>query len=233
MNQSWRWPIIGVAAAIVITSTMDATGMSAFSSLPLFPLLVFFWYLQQFSAKDIGFTWGASQTLRSYGIAILYPIVVMGAIVAIAALTGALNPAAAIHHKHSLWFNLLLVGGTTIPVALLTEEGFFSWLALGVANASRPSKDRDSDLDERRVRAMALVVGHVADRIQPADVSGSDLYAQRGSAWCYLGDAASSFRLTGSRKRQPRRLERFGLRTLRLWSAFWRPRHLQHGHLRP
>lgn len=77
----------------------------------------------------MGFVWGKSRALRSYGFAILYPIVVMGIIAGIAALTGALNPAAATPHKHSVWLNLILVGGTTIPAALLTEEGFFrGWL---------------------------------------------------------------------------------------------------------
>jgi hypothetical protein len=122
-------PILGVLAAVAITSTMDATGTSAFSSLPLLPLLALFWYLQRFSAKEIGFTWGRSRALQCYGLAISYPLLVMGTIAGIAALTGALNPAAAAHHKHSVWLNLLLVGGSTIPVALLTEEGFFrGWL---------------------------------------------------------------------------------------------------------
>ncbi|HEY2554495.1 MAG TPA: CPBP family intramembrane glutamic endopeptidase [Candidatus Cybelea sp.] len=114
-----------MVAAVAVTSAMDATGLSALSSLPLLPLLAIFWYLQRFSAKEIGFAWGRPQVLRSYGLAIAYPLVVMGAIAGIAALTGAFHPAGAPHSKHSVWFNLLLVGGTTIPVALLTEEGFF------------------------------------------------------------------------------------------------------------
>ena len=129
LSHSWIWPVVGTLVAIAITSTMDATGTSSFSSLPLFPLLVLFWYLQRFSAKDVGFTWGSSQLLRYYGLAVLYPLVVMGAIAAVAALTGALHPAAATHHKHSVWLLLLVNGGTTIPVVLLTEEGFFrGWL---------------------------------------------------------------------------------------------------------
>jgi uncharacterized protein len=136
MNQSWKWPGAGVLVAIAITSTMDANGMSAFSSLPLLPLFVLFWYLQRFSARDVGFTWGRLP-MQSYGIAVLYPLFVMGAIAGVAALTGELSPAAAPHHAHSLWRNLLLVGGTTIPVALVTEEGFFRgwlWASLRRAN---------------------------------------------------------------------------------------------------
>ena len=138
MNQSWKWPVVGVLVAIAITSTMDATGTSAFSSLPLFPLLMLFWYLQRFSAQDVGFTWGRLRALRSYGVAVLYPLVVMGVIAGVAALTGALSPAAAPHHTHSLWRNLLLVAGTTIPVALLTEEGFFrGWLWASLRRADQ------------------------------------------------------------------------------------------------
>jgi membrane protease YdiL (CAAX protease family) len=129
VNRSWLPPILGVLAAVAITSTMDATGSSAFSSLPLLPLMLLFSYLQRFSIQQLGFTWGGVRALRWYGLAILYPIAVTGAIAAIALLSGALNPAAAPHHKHGLWFNLLLIGATTIPVALLTEEGFFrGWL---------------------------------------------------------------------------------------------------------
>ncbi|HEV7180618.1 MAG TPA: CPBP family glutamic-type intramembrane protease [Candidatus Baltobacteraceae bacterium] len=95
----------------------------------LLPLLALFWYAQRFSAKDIGFTWGTrAEALRSYGLAVLYPLVVMGVIAGIAALSGTLDPAAA-PHKHNVWLNLFLAGGTTIPVVLLTEEGFFrGWL---------------------------------------------------------------------------------------------------------
>jgi hypothetical protein len=43
MNRS-IWPAIsGVALAIAITTTMDATGLSAFSALPLLPLVALFW----------------------------------------------------------------------------------------------------------------------------------------------------------------------------------------------
>jgi uncharacterized protein len=105
---------------------MDATGLSAFSSLPLFPLLVLFAYLQRLSLRELGFAWGAPNALRHYGLAALHPIVVMASI---AALTGALNPAAAPAAKHPVWMSFVLVAGTTIPVAILTEEGFFrGWL---------------------------------------------------------------------------------------------------------
>lgn len=70
-----KWPLIGVAAAIAITTTMDATGFTAFSALPLCPLLALFWYLERFSRVEIGITWGRP---RDYGLAVLYPLAVLG-----------------------------------------------------------------------------------------------------------------------------------------------------------
>lgn len=75
MNQSTRPAITGVIVAITITTAMDATGYSMFSALPLFPLLGLFWYLQKFSRRDIGLTWGDPE---SYGWALAYPLVVLG-----------------------------------------------------------------------------------------------------------------------------------------------------------
>jgi membrane protease YdiL (CAAX protease family) len=115
---------LGVVVAIGITATMDATGLSAFSALPLLPLFGLFWYLQRFSAKEVGFAAGRP---RDYGLAVLYPLLIMGSIAIVAALTGALHLAET--HWNKAGLNLALVGGTTIPVALLTEEGFFrGWL---------------------------------------------------------------------------------------------------------
>ncbi|MGO9210031.1 MAG: hypothetical protein ACLPXM_00545 [Terriglobales bacterium] len=37
-----RGPILGVLAAIAVTTAMDANGLSAFSALPLFPLMALF-----------------------------------------------------------------------------------------------------------------------------------------------------------------------------------------------
>ncbi|HEX3456526.1 MAG TPA: CPBP family glutamic-type intramembrane protease [Candidatus Baltobacteraceae bacterium] len=128
-----------MAAAIVATSTMDATGASTFSSLALCPLLAIFWYLQRFSASQIGFSWGRSRVAQCYALAVVFPVVVMALLAGIAALTGALNPAAAPHHKTSTWMMLLIITGTTIPIALVTEEGFFRgwlWASLRRAGAA-------------------------------------------------------------------------------------------------
>jgi membrane protease YdiL (CAAX protease family) len=138
VKRFWVWPSVGVFAAIAITSTMDATGLSAFSALPLFPLLALLWYLQRFSATDVGFALGGSRARLCYGLAILYPVVVMGLITGVAALTGALHAAPAPHHKHGLWMILSINIVSTIPLALLTEEGFFrGWLWASLRRAGQ------------------------------------------------------------------------------------------------
>src|ERR1039457_3638289 len=88
MTKALRRPILGVLAAIAITTTMDATGLSAFSALPLFPLLAVFWYLQRLSRAEVGFAWGR---WRHYGLAGIYPVCIVGAITLVAVPTGAID----------------------------------------------------------------------------------------------------------------------------------------------
>src|ERR1700733_3753511 len=120
MNKALKLAIISVAIAIAITSVMDGTGYTNFSALPLCPLLLLFWYLLRVPRREIGFTWGLS---RTYALAVLYPLLVMGAIALIAAAAGVLDI------SHTNWskvgINLTLIAVSTVLVALLTEEGFF------------------------------------------------------------------------------------------------------------
>jgi len=121
---SLRWPILGVLAAIAITATMDATGLSAFSALPLLPLMALFWYLQRLPRRSMGFIWGR---WRHYGLALLYPALVLSVITLISTFAGAID----VSHTH--WgkaaLNCLLISVSTILVVILTEEGFFrGWL---------------------------------------------------------------------------------------------------------
>jgi hypothetical protein len=80
------WPIAGLVLAIGITTTMDATGLSMFSALALTPLLGLLWLLQRFTRAQVGLVWGQA---RDYGLAILYPILVLGLVLLIAWLAGA------------------------------------------------------------------------------------------------------------------------------------------------
>jgi membrane protease YdiL (CAAX protease family) len=124
-------PIVGVLAAIGITTAMDASGLAVFSALPLFPLAGILWAWERFSRAEIGLAWGSA---RDYGLALLYPVAVIGAVGAVAALAGAVDLTEADWRKAGL--NMALVGLTTIIGTILTEEGFFRgwlWASLGRA----------------------------------------------------------------------------------------------------
>jgi membrane protease YdiL (CAAX protease family) len=117
-------PIIGVLVAIATTTTMDATGLSSFSALVLLPLMFLFWYLSRLSRAEIGFKLGHG---AHYGLAILYPVVVIGAVAMIAAVVGAVDLSKTNWQKAQL--NFLIMTATTFVVVMITEEGFFrGWL---------------------------------------------------------------------------------------------------------
>lgn len=119
------WPAIGgLAVAIAITTTMDATGYSMFSALPLFPLAGLFWQLQTFTRAEMGLTWGRAS---DYGLALAYPVLVLGAMAAIAYAFDAVDTSNTDWNKAFL--NIGLMSSTGTLVVLLTEEGFFrGWL---------------------------------------------------------------------------------------------------------
>lgn len=119
-----RWPLVGTLVAIGITSTMDATGLTMFSALALLPLLFLFWRLQRLSRAEVGFVWGRPW---HYGLAILYPLIVLGAAVLVTHAAGATNVADTDWQK--LGKNLLLMSLAGPAALVLTEEGFFrGWL---------------------------------------------------------------------------------------------------------
>ena len=117
-------PIIGVVCAITVTTAMDATGLSSFSALALLPLLFLFWWLSHLSRTEVGFRRGHA---RDYGLAVIFPVAVMGAIALIAWLAGAVDLTKTNWSKTAA--NLMLVTISTFLVAIVTEEGFFrGWL---------------------------------------------------------------------------------------------------------
>lgn len=128
------WPAAGgTLAAIIVTTSMDATGFSMFSALPLFPLAAFFWYLQKLSRADIGLVVGAA---RNYAWALAYPLLVLGLMAAIAWLTGATDTSATNWNK--AFTNIGLMSSTGILMVLITEEGFFrGWLWASLKRAGR------------------------------------------------------------------------------------------------
>jgi CAAX protease family protein len=117
-------PIAGTFIAIAATTTMDATGLFAFSAIALLPLMFLFWYLDRLPAKAVGFSVGK---LRDYGLALLYPI----AVIALIALSAAI--AKATDFTRTNWIkaglNFVIISVSTLLVAIVTEEGFFrGWL---------------------------------------------------------------------------------------------------------
>ena len=133
MNQAMKFAVLGLVIAIAITTAMDATGFSVFSALPLFPLAGIFWFLQKFSRREIGLVWGR---LRAYGLALAYPVVVLGAVSIIAWALGAVDTSGADWKKALL--NMVLMSSTGVIMVLITEEGFFrGWLWAALKRAGR------------------------------------------------------------------------------------------------
>jgi len=118
---------------------MDASGLSAFSALPLLPLMGLFWYLERHSRQDIGFVWGR---LRDYGLAVLYPVLVLGLVAVVSAAAGAVDTALVDWGK--AWRNVALISASTIVAALMTEEGFFRGRLL--ASLQRANVKRNATL---------------------------------------------------------------------------------------
>jgi len=133
MNKPYKPAFLGVITAIAITTAMDATGYSTFSALPLLPLTALFWFLQKFTRKEMGLTWGG---LPGYGLALAYPILVLGLITAIAFAMGAIDVSQADWHKTFL--NISLMSSAGVLAVLLTEEGFFrGWLWASLKKAGK------------------------------------------------------------------------------------------------
>jgi hypothetical protein len=125
--------IAGTATAILITTTMDATGYSMFSALPLCPLAGLFWYLQKFSRTEIGLVWGPPY---AYAIALAYPAVVLSAIGLIAFLAGAVDTSEA--DWNEAFLNMALMSSTGVIMVMITEEGFFrGWLWAALKRAGK------------------------------------------------------------------------------------------------
>jgi membrane protease YdiL (CAAX protease family) len=124
VKSSWKHCALGVLLAIAITTTMDATGLAAFSALALFPLIALFWYLQGLSRMEVGLVLGQ---LRHYGLAVICPLSVLGVAALLPAMTGASHLSLVDWNKGL--FRMAVIGGSTVVGVIITEEGFFrGWL---------------------------------------------------------------------------------------------------------
>lgn len=136
MNRTLRPAAGGLTVAIAVTATMDSTGYSMFSALPLFPLAGLFWYLQRFSRSKMGLVWGQG---RYYGLALAYPALVLGATAVIAYAFGAVDTSETNWNKALL--NIGLMSSTGTLMVLLTEEGFFrGWLWASLKRAGQTDR---------------------------------------------------------------------------------------------
>ena len=126
MNLSMKRPIIGVLAAIAITTAMDANGLSVFSALPLLLLTGVLWYWERFSAKEMGLVWGS---LRGHGLAVLYPLFVLGTITLIVYLLGAVDLSGADWKKAGL--NMALMSSTGVIMVLTYGGRLFQGMVVG------------------------------------------------------------------------------------------------------
>jgi len=129
MQRSLWLPIIGVLIAVAITSAMDAAGYTDFSALPLFPLMLIFWFVQRNPRREIGLKLAAP---KHFGLAMLYPLIIFSVVAGLAFANHALDL------SHTNWIkallNVALLTGTTFLVAMITEEGFFrGWLWASLA----------------------------------------------------------------------------------------------------
>ncbi|MBV8726593.1 MAG: CPBP family intramembrane metalloprotease [Candidatus Eremiobacteraeota bacterium] len=128
------YAIVGLALAIGITMTMDATGLTTFSALPLLALGLVLWALTRISRAKLGLTLGRPS---DYVWAIAYPVAVLALVVLVAVIGGATH-ASPVTSRVVTRVAIAAVAG--ILAALLTEEGFFRgwlWASLDSAGLSR------------------------------------------------------------------------------------------------
>jgi membrane protease YdiL (CAAX protease family) len=131
-NSNLRGPIFGVLVAVAITTTMDASGLSIFSALPLLPLMAAFWWCQRLPRRSMGFVVGR---WSDYGLALLYPVAVLGVLALASLAMGVVDTSQA--QWGLVWKKIGLVALSTTLAVMLTEEGFFrGWLWASLERAS-------------------------------------------------------------------------------------------------
>jgi membrane protease YdiL (CAAX protease family) len=151
MNKRYVPAIAGTVIATGITTAMDANGLAAFSALSLMPLAALFWYLQRFSRAEMGLQRG---TAGGYGLAVAYPVIVLGLTAAVAFLAGATDISDTDWRKTLL--NIGLMSSIGIVLGLVTEEGFFrGWLWAALKRAGQ------SDIQVLLWTSIAFAAWHV------------------------------------------------------------------------
>jgi membrane protease YdiL (CAAX protease family) len=126
--------ILSVLLAIAITTAMDANGLSAFSALPLAPLIALFWIVARSTRREMGLV---PAPLRDFVPALLHPVIVVGIAVLAAVAAGAADRSRADWGRAARHAGLIAL--TTFVVVTVTEEGFFrGWLWASLSRAGVP-----------------------------------------------------------------------------------------------
>ena len=133
-KQSWKPAAAGALVAIALNVAVFVTGLpSELGALSLVPLLILFWRLQRFSRVEMGFVRGS---LAHYGLALAYPLGVLGLMALLALLGGALNLQNTDWPGEALRIATIIL--VTIVLGMLTEEGFFrGWLFAALQRAGQ------------------------------------------------------------------------------------------------
>ncbi len=119
MNK-YQLPFLAAIVAIIITTVMDFTGLIVFSAFPLIGITLIFWLINKLSKSEMGLKFGA---LKYYGLALLYPAIVIGICTLAAYLYGDFA------FEKFPTFNISIGCTIGIIMVLITEEGFFrGWL---------------------------------------------------------------------------------------------------------
>ncbi len=118
MKQLFPWSAI--VLAVVITTLMDFNGLTAFSAFPLILISILLAWTTRLNKTEMGLRFGS---IRAYGSALLYPLVVLGLTTLIAFLLVGFQIDESRLNKEMV---NLLAGIIIGPLmVLLTEEGFF------------------------------------------------------------------------------------------------------------
>lgn len=137
MNNSLRLAILATLIAIVITTTLDATGYGMWTALVLTPLIPLFARLGGLDRKDLGYVVG---TVRHYLFATIVPLLLLLGLTALVLLLDVAAPT-----REEWGFVILVMTFNSVIGTLMvaiTEEGFFRGVLWSLLEKSGQSNNR-------------------------------------------------------------------------------------------
>lgn len=135
MNSSTRLAVAASLVAIVLTTSLDASGYGMFSAFVLIPAIPLFAYLARLSRTDLGYRFAPYQENLVAG---LVPLLLIAALTAVAWLSNAIEPT---REEWGLVF-LVMAYNSAVGVLLvaITEEGFFRGMLWSLLEKSGQSE---------------------------------------------------------------------------------------------